>query len=643
GIAELRSRLQPTISSTAGLSPGFRAAQSAFDGRNHLALELGVDPREATVTTTGRITSIRSRSNGPVRLRVRVETDAPPLTALSREQIFNSDFLTFLARARSAHDSVSRSGQVVSDSGAIRRFRWLERQVRGVELLSSEEKLMAGLPNYATYFGRDMMMTALMMEPVWSSDMAEHVIASALRKLSPTGQVSHEEALGGQAIRENAGEYNVILARYFGLPRAGSQALASIARARDLLGNFHKVRENYNMLDDEFQLPVLAARYLRNPSISADRKRSFLMDSSHGGVPRMKLLLSEMALVTRMATPYAQTPVATNLVGFPRRDSTRWASLSWRDSGVGYANGRYAMDINAIWVPRALESIAEILEVFRTLGFTPDQIAPPGREAGGSVPNSLLRDPGALLRASKTWNDAVRHFVVTLTPEQIRSKLESKLSSLPSADREYWGGVLRASGAGADSLEFLALSLDAEARPIDVVNSDPATWLFLHGDGKQMTIPDYKRALRDVRAFMRPYPVGLFVPELGPLVANDAFASPQVWEAFRDDLYHSPRVVWGREVNLFMLGVAKQISLSFDESGRLRDAALGEYVRELREALRKTSDAVQASGLKHNELWSYQIENGRLLPIRYGASTDIQLWNITDLAVQFELARLGRP
>ncbi|MBC7791203.1 MAG: hypothetical protein H7Z74_14755, partial [Anaerolineae bacterium] len=47
GIAELRSRLQPTISSTAGLSPGFRAAQSAFDGRNHLALELGVDPREA--------------------------------------------------------------------------------------------------------------------------------------------------------------------------------------------------------------------------------------------------------------------------------------------------------------------------------------------------------------------------------------------------------------------------------------------------------------------------------------------------------------------------------------------------------------------------------------------------------------------
>ena len=42
---------------------------------------------------------------------------------------------------------------------------------------------MAGLPNYATYFGRDMMMTALMMRPIWRPEMSEHVIASVLRKL----------------------------------------------------------------------------------------------------------------------------------------------------------------------------------------------------------------------------------------------------------------------------------------------------------------------------------------------------------------------------------------------------------------------------------------------------------------------------
>jgi hypothetical protein len=61
----------------------------------------------------------------------------------------------------------------------------------------------------------------------------------------------------------------------------------------------------------------------------------------------------------------------------------------------------------------------------------------------------------------------------------------------------------------------------------------------------------------------------------------------------------------------------------------------------MRDALRRVNTAVEASGLKHNELWSYEISGGALRPIRYGASTDVQLWNVTDLAVQFVLKRLG--
>ena len=51
--------------------------------------------------------------------------------------------------------------------------------------------------------------------------------------------------------------------------------------------------------------------------------------------------------------------------------------------------------------------------------------------------------------------------------------------------------------------------------------------------------------------------------------------------------------------------------------------------------------AVHASGLEHNELWSYRIEGGRLRPTRYGTTSDIQLWSGTNLAVQFALARLN--
>ena len=60
----------------------------------------------------------------------------------------------------------------------------------------------------------------------------------------------------------------------------------------------------------------------------------------------------------------------------------------------------------------------------------------------------------------------------------------------------------------------------------------------------------------------------------------------------------------------------------------------------LRGALVRAREAVEASGLKHHELWSYRVGDGGVEPIRYGTSTDVQLWNVTDLAVQYALARL---
>jgi hypothetical protein len=134
--------------------------------------------------------------------------------------------------------------------------------------------------------------------------------------------------------------------------------------------------------------------------------------------------------------------------------------------------------------------------------------------------------------------------------------------------------------------------------------------------------------------------VGLFVPGLGPVVANDAYASPEVWSAFERDQYHSPRVVWGREVNLITLGLAHQIAAAVDGRGQPQDPALAPYVTALTSALRGIQDAVEASGLRHAELWSYHIENGKLVPARYGTASDVQLWNTTSLAVQWALAHL---
>ena len=649
---DVKARLWPEIVTrlAGGITAPNRTAvatQAALDGKTNLQLDIGGAPNASVVVTFPTV-SLRARDARPIRFTVRVTTDAPALTPLTREQIFNADFIRFLADSRAAADRITRAGgttpRIAADSATVTRYRRLERDVRGLELLTSKEKMMAGLPNYATYFGRDMMMSALMLEPVTSASISEHVIASVLRKLGPAGEVSHEEALGGQAIRENGSEYNSLIAEYLRLRRANRPAEAPLARARSILSELQKVRENYNMLDDEFQLPVLTARYLANPSIPAARKLAFMNDSSEGGTPRVALLLRELGLVAKLADPYARNPVVENLVASPKQDSVQWRSVSWRDSNAGYANGRFAMDINAIWVPRALESISEILSRLRTIGITQTRLNALTAAPALSALAALARDSVLLRRAVETWSGAERHFVVRMTADEIRAKVQAKLESLPPAERTYWQGVLAATSADRQPLEFLAISLDATGKPIPVVNTDPATGLFL-ADRAPSTPTSRERAARDVRAIVRAYPVGLLADRLGPLVANDAYASPAVWAAFQRDQYHSPRVVWGREVNLIMLGLSKHIAASVDAAGRARDPALAPYVGELRDALQRARTAAEASGLKHNELWSYEITGSppQLKPIRYGASTDIQLWNVTDLAVQFVLSRLAPP
>jgi len=644
-VEDLRARLVPEIITTGVRERrGVTITQATLDGKTNLELDLSVEPRDASVLVTVPTITLTSTTNRPVRFTVRITTDGPALTPLARDQIFNASFLRFLSDARTAADRAARSGAPNSASAVatVSRYRQLERDVRGTELLSSREKLMAGLPNYATYFGRDMMMTSLMMQPVWTDAMAEFVIASALRKLGPAGDVSHEEALGGQAIRENSAEYNAHIAEYLRLSRRGNRAAAdtALANARSLLADPQKVRENYHMRDDEFQLPVVVARYLTNPAVSTARKRTFLLDSSDGNGPRLGLLMRELGLVASLSAPYARDPVVQNLIASPRLDSTHWRSISWRDSNAGYANGRFAMDINAIWAPRALEAIGEILGALRSLGFSSEQIAALSPRFAGAPLAQFVGDPVFSQRAIQNWRGASRHFVVTLAPTDVRAKVRQKLQWLPAEERAFWQGVLASTAADTLPLEFLAISLDSAGKPIPVVNTDPATWLLLR-DSRD-TSPDAIAAVRrDVRAITLPYPVGLFVDRLGPLVANDAYASPSVWEAFRKDTYHSPRVVWGREVNLILLGLANQISGATASSGRPASDALAPYLSEMREALRRVNAAVESSGLKHNELWSYEISGGQLNPIRYGASTDVQLWNVTDLAVQFVLQRLG--
>lgn len=582
-VDALRARLAPRVLTRGGDTAWVvQVEQVSFDGRHHLWLALEGDARETVPSVIGTTVTIRRPAGGPVRLRVRVTTDAAALTPLTRADIFNDEFRRFYEGIR-------------ADTAQPERFRRLEREVRGMELLCYDEKLMAGLPTFATYFGRDMLMTALLMQPVWAPTMPEHVLGSALRKLSPDGDVSHEEALGGQAIRENAAFYNRLMRE------------RQLARAREVLAHLSATRENYIMVDDDVQLPIVAARYLADGRVPAERKRRFLRQER-----RAERLVANLAFVAREAAAYARSPLATNLVSFPRAPDGHWIGASWRDSRVGYGGGRFAMDVNVVWMPRALHAIGQILDALHDLG-----VAPPIRDRSLAT---FAGDRTALERAVAVWMGAERHFQVAFAPDEMARRIRARLQWLPGPERAYWAGVWQRVGAPADTLRFLALALDAAGQPIPIVNTDPAMLLLVDS-----LAPERVRDL--IAPIMTPYPIGLFVDDLGPLVANDTYAGVDVWEDFRRDPYHSPAVVWGRDVNLLLAGLALQGARAAPRTGQ----------GPLEDWLQRTVTAVDRSGLRHAELWSYRIADGKLVPMRYGTSSDVQLWSLTDLAVQYLL------
>ncbi len=638
-VNALRVRMRPTIATLMdGAVSVVRVSQPALDGLDTLVMDFRTDPAQVRTVLVGDSLSLESKSGNTIRFSVRITSSGRALHPLTRAEVFNAPFRAFLRTAASSTNADA------TDPASLRARR-IERQVRGLELLSSREKLMAGMPTYATYFGRDMLMTALMMRPVWQDQMSEFVVASVLRKLSPDGQVSHEEALGGQAVREAASEYVRLVDSSLAVRRQGDagRANALLTRARDVIGDLRRVRENYHMIDAAFQFPIVAARWLSDSNVSAMRKRAFLLDSSDSGEPRVRRLLRELALVTRYTTPYANEPESRNLISFAPRDSGRWASQSWRDSNVGYAGGRYAMDVNVVWAPHALESVAVILSSLRAIGIDPEPVARVGGDQTSmSTLLAYIHQPASLDHAVTTWSGAARHFVVSLSPEQVRAGIRARLAAMNEEERRYWTGVVARSAADKDSAVFLALALDGDGHPIPVANSDVATRLFLGDVGATTAVTAQVRGdvRRDVRLFTQPYPVGLLVHGVGPVVANDTYAGPPVWRDFERDRYHGPRVVWGRENNLFLLGTMNRIAAASAPAAR-GDAENAAYVRELRAAVDKVLAAVQASGF-HSELWSYEVHGDKATPVRYGSGSDVQLWSTTDLVVQFERNRLGR-
>jgi hypothetical protein len=92
------------------------------------------------------------------------------------------------------------SAQEVLSSASAELITQSPNQANSLSFLSYTTKLTAGAWRFLTYFGRDSMIAALLLEPVLSTGEGgalEAVIAGVLERVNRTdGSVCHEETIG---------------------------------------------------------------------------------------------------------------------------------------------------------------------------------------------------------------------------------------------------------------------------------------------------------------------------------------------------------------------------------------------------------------------------------------------------------------
>src|SRR5204862_8195190 len=97
------------------------------------------------------------------------------------------------------------------------------------------------------------------------------------------------------------------------------------------------------------------------------------------------------------------------------------------------------MDVNAIWAPHALESIATILQTLPTVGIGLDALARTLPELAEATPlGRYVRDPRSLQHAIDVWRLAARHFVIALGPADVQARVRARIGALPENERAHW-------------------------------------------------------------------------------------------------------------------------------------------------------------------------------------------------------------
>ncbi|HEX4267483.1 MAG TPA: hypothetical protein VHY36_06340 [Steroidobacteraceae bacterium] len=537
---------------TAGtLPPGITVA-SSLKGRmltwSRERLDGAVSYRLSIEVLDGRVRGrrISAGADGAIGLRITALTGETPLAPLGGQD---------LLRNPSAGEAAAR---------------------QTLTFLAYREKLLAGSWRFDTYFGRDTLMSVRLLMPVLSPTAIEAGLDSVLARLSPRGEVAHEEDIGEMAVLDH-------------LKADGSRSAAPVY--------------DYKMIDEDYLLAPVAAAWLLQPGAQA-RSAAFLAASVGGPLERNgtrgAAFVKNLRYVVASAQAFARTPALAHLIGLKPGVTVG----EWRDSDTGLGGGHYPYDVNAVLVPAALDAAARL-------------------SASGLLSRYLTASDRALFsaagRMAAVWRErAPPLFEVTLSHSIAANAVEIYADSqgVPSQP------ALAALGQGA--LRFHALALSAAGEPIPVMHSDEG-FLLLFADPEPQTVD------RIVSTVMRPFPAGLMTGA-GMVVANPVFCAPAQQKLFSRNAYHGT-VVWSWQQALFAAGLARQLE-RHDLPAAVR-ADLMKAQRVLWSAIEATRSMQNAELWS----WSYQAGRYQLRPFGSSSadadeSNAAQLWSTVYLAVR---------
>ncbi|KAJ5746359.1 hypothetical protein N7520_011541, partial [Penicillium odoratum] len=381
-------------------------------------------------------------------------------------------------------------------------------QTTALSFLSYSEKLLAGAWRFLTYFGRDSMISALLLEPVLSTGNGtamEAVLGAVLERVNRSdGSVCHEETIGDYATWTNLQD-NI----------TSSAMLCT-----------------YQMIDPDYYLPVLMQRYfLNNPA--GEKRASAFFGTKAGSInaANQNLTWGQLALINaerimRLTSPFAQNQTRENLIHLKEGQIVG----QWRDSEFGIGGGRIPFDVNTALAPAALRSIAALSRK----GIYPQNW-------------SSVADQNAQIWEDKT----LQFFNVTIPRSQAQSLLKSY------KETSSFNGSDQTSSIDKD-LTFYSISLDGynNLSSVKVMHSDDCFRHYLLNTTDDTQLTSFLNS--SATNIQRTFPAGLMT-DVGMLIANPAFGGEDVYaQNWTTGAYHGT-VVWSWQLAMMAKGLELQL------------------------------------------------------------------------------------